>query len=59
MAKSSFTKMSPNTTAFNAPFFVMWFSTGWMMTVYPLSCVLFFVLNRDKWSWAGVKELWR
>lgn len=53
-AKSSFAG-----TKFKAPFFMMWFGTGWMMLVFPLSSVLFFVLNRDKWNWAGVRELWR
>ena len=57
-AKSSFTTTG-NGTRFKAPFFVMWFGTGWMMVVYPLSCVLFFVTNRDKWSWVGIKEFWR
>lgn len=54
MAKSSFTP-----SQFEAPFFVMWFGTAWMMCVYPLSCVLFFVLHRNQWSWTGVKILWR
>ena len=53
-AKSSFNKKK-----FNNPFFVMWFGMGWMMAVFPLASVLFFALNRDKWNWAGVKELWR
>lgn len=57
-AKSSFSEKK-NGTSFNSPFFVMWFGTGWMIVVYPLSCVLFFVTNRDKWSRVGIKELWR
>lgn len=53
-AKSGF-----NSPHFHSPFFVMWFSTGWMMVLFPLSCGLYFLLNRDKWNWSGVKELWR
>lgn len=52
-------KTSFNTRKFQSPFFVMWFGTGWMMVVFPLSCVLYFLLNIDKWNWNGVKELWR
>ena len=60
-AKSSLTggRTKFNGTNFNSPFFVMWFGTGWMMAVYPLSCVVFFAVNRDKWSCSGVRELWR
>ena len=58
-AKSSFAEHKETNTTFKAPFFIVWFSTGWMMVVFPLSCVLFFAVNRDKWNLAGVKELWR
>ena len=58
-AKSSFSSGSSKNKSFKAPFFVMWFGTAWMMAVYPLSCVVFFVLHRDKWSWAAVLALWR
>lgn len=54
-AKSSLT----NKTHFNSPFFVMWFGTGWMMAVYPLSCIVFFLVHRDRWNRKGVRELWR
>lgn len=53
-AKSSFNRKN-----FQSPFFVTWFGTGWMIVVFPLSCVLYFLLNTDKWNWNGVKELWR
>lgn len=58
-AKSSFVQDGSNGTKFKAPFFVMWFGTGFMVAVYPLSCVVFFLMGRDRWNWNGVKALWR
>lgn len=55
-AKSSF---AGNHGVFKAPFFVMWFGTGWMMVLYPLSCLLFCVQHWKKCGVAGLRELWR
>ena len=52
-AKSSFN------TGFDAPFFVMYFSTAWMMFVFPLTLPLFFLSGRGSWDLNGLKQLWR
>ena len=52
-AKSSFN------TGFSAPFYVMYFSTAWMMLVFPLTLPLFFLTGRGSWDLSGLKQLWR
>ena len=52
-AKSSFNK------GFSAPLFVMYFSTSWMMLVFPLTLPLFFLSGRGSWDLSGLKELWK
>jgi hypothetical protein len=52
-AKSSFN------TGFSAPFFVMYFSTAWMMLVFPVTLPLFFLSGRGSWDLDGLKQLWR
>ena len=52
-AKSSFN------TGFNAPFFVMYFSTAWMMLVFPLTLPLFFLSGRGTLDFSGLKQLRR
>ena len=52
-AKSSFN------TGFKAPFFAMYFSTAWMMLVFPLTMPLFFLSGRGSWDLSGLKQLWR
>ena len=46
-------------TGFNAPFFLMYFSTAWMMLVFPLTAPVFFLSGKGSWDLSGLKELWR
>ena len=52
-AKSSYTE------GFSAPYFVSWFSTAWMIIVFPLTAPLYFITGKAKFSQTGVKELFR
>lgn len=53
MAKSTYSGR------FEAPFFVVWFGTAWMMAVFPLTSPLYFVLGPGQLSFQGIHELWR
>ena len=52
-AKSSYTE------GFSAPYFVSWFSTAWMIIVFPLTAPLYFITGKAKFSRTGVKEVFR
>ena len=52
-AKSSFTD------GFSAPFFVTWFSTAWMILVFPLTAPLYFVTGRAKFNLEGIRDMLR
>ena len=44
---------------FKAPFFLVWFSTSWMMLVYPITVPLYFILNWKLPTWNNLRALWR
>lgn len=52
-AKSSYTK------GFSAPFFVTWFTTSWMVLVFPLAAPIYFITRRTKLSKATFGDLLR
>jgi len=56
---STQTAKSSYTSGFSAPYFATWFSTSWMMSVYPLTIPLFFLTRRTKPDRAGWVQLWR
>lgn len=51
---STQTAKSAYTSNFKAPFFSMWFSTAWMIILFPLSAPLY-ILTQGK----GVMDLWK
>ena len=52
-AKSAYT----STRDFNAPFFMMWFGTSWMIVVFPFSAVLHFGCSGNrKCGWSEWKD---
>ena len=44
---------------FKAPFFLVWFSTSWMMLIYPITVPLYFILNWKLPTWNNLRALWR
>lgn len=56
---STQTAKSSYTAGFSAPYFVTWFSTSWMIIVFPLTAPLYFITGKAKFSRTGVKELFR
>ena len=51
---STQTAKSAYTGSFKAPFFSMWFSTSWMIFLFPLSCPIYFITKKG-----SVKDLWK
>lgn len=56
---STQTAKSSYTGGFSAPYFVMWFSTAWMILVFPLTAPLYFITGRAKFNVVGIQDLWR
>ncbi|XP_041470973.1 putative thiamine transporter SLC35F3 [Lytechinus variegatus] len=46
---------------FDAPFFIIWFSTIWMLVCYPIYIIGSLVIFKDQRNagWAGIKELYK
>ena len=57
VSATQFAKSTYSAT-FNAPFFVIWFSTVWMMVCYPVYVVGSFILFKEKRK-AGIRSLFR
>lgn len=53
------TAKSSYTGGFSAPYFVTWFSTAWMILVFPLTTPLYFVTSRAKFNLAGIRDMLR
>ncbi len=53
------TAKSSYTNGFSAPYFVTWFTTSWMILVFPLTAPLYFLTGRAKLNTAGVSHLLR
>ncbi len=56
---STQTAKSSYTNGFSAPYFVTWFSTCWMILVFPLTAPLYFITRRAKVNTRGVCDLFR
>lgn len=50
---STQTAKSAFTSDFKAPFFLMWFGTAWMITLFPLSAPLYFLTQKK-----SAKDFW-
>ena len=56
---STQTAKSSYTDGFSAPYFVTWFTTSWMILVFPLTAPLYFLTGRAKLNTAGINHLLR
>lgn len=51
---STQTAKSAYTGDFKAPFFIMWFGTAWMISIFPIVVPIYIVVEKK-----SVKKLWR
>ena len=43
---------------FAAPYFLVWFGTAWMMSVFPLTAPIYFITRQGRFGWQGLRQLW-
>ena len=43
---------------FAAPYFLVWFGTAWMMTVFPLTAPIYFITRQGRLGRQGLRQLW-
>ena len=53
------TAKSTYSGGFKAPFFLMWFGTCFMISVFPLTAPFYFISGRRRFNSQGLRELWR
>ncbi len=56
---STQTAKSSYSNGFSAPYFVTWFSTCWMILVFPLTAPIYFITGKAKLNLAGVRDLFK
>lgn len=61
VAATQFMKAMYSADNFDAPYFIIWFSTSWMVVCYPIYIIGSLVIFKDQRNagWAGVKELFK